>query len=371
MKIVFIGGRDILKVGGIENYMLNLATQLVRMGHEPIVYCESDRFHEEIINGFKVVYLKGLKSNFLCKPWVGLKATVRTIFHEHNVDIIHYNAWPPSLWSPLARCCGIKSLMQGHGLEWKRSKYSPRQQRIMKFMEWLTAHTNQNLIMCSDDQTKYFKEIYNREAVTIPTAINLPDSDYENESKILERFKLEKKKYFLFLARLVQDKNPDYLIRAFKKAKTNGYSLVIAGNNPTDEFYVKYLHSLGEHHENIIFTDAVYGDDKETLLKNAYTFCIPSTIEGLSISLLEAMSRKIPIIASSIPANKEVLDEDTALWVRPENEDDLIKAFETAINNSTFLASTIEPNYRLVKRNYTWESVTEKYIRHISTIVKK
>ena len=33
MKIAFIGGRDIHKLGGIENYMYNLATELVKLGH--------------------------------------------------------------------------------------------------------------------------------------------------------------------------------------------------------------------------------------------------------------------------------------------------------------------------------------------------
>lgn len=368
MKIVFIGGRDIHQVGGIENYMLNLATQLVRMGHEPIVFCESDHNKETMVNGFKVIYMRGPESNLICKPWVGLKATLYTLLHERNVDIIHYNAWPPSLWSPVARICGINSLMQGHGLEWQRSKYSRFQQRIMKTMEWVTAHLNRNLIMCSDDQRRYFKEKYNRDATTIPTAINLPADTSGNESDVLNRFGLKSKRYFLFLARLVQDKNPNYLIQAFKKANANGYKLVIAGNNPANPEYVKHLHSLAERREDIVFTDAVYGDDKEILLQNAFAFCIPSTIEGLSISLLEAMSRKIPVIASIIPANKEVLDEKSALWVRPENEEDLIRAFENAVENPELLESTVDGNYKKVRDNYTWKSVAEKYIKYISSL---
>ena len=50
MKIAFIGGRDIHKLGGIENYMYNLATELVKLGHEPVVYCESDRNEKELVN---------------------------------------------------------------------------------------------------------------------------------------------------------------------------------------------------------------------------------------------------------------------------------------------------------------------------------
>lgn len=364
MKIVFIGGRDIHKLGGIENYMLNLATHLVKFGHEPIVFCESDHNGEELINGFKVIYMRGLRSNLLCKPWVGLKATLYTIFRIKSVDFIHYNAWPPSLWSPLAKCFGIRSLMQGHGLEWQRSKYTPMQQRIMKLMEWYTAHINQNLIMCSDGQTEYFKSKYNKLAVTIPTAINLPDPTLK-DSDILNRFNLASKKYILFLARLVQDKNPNYLITAFQKANSMGWKLVIAGNNPANEEYVHHLHSLASKNKNIIFTGAVYGDDKETLLRNAGIFCIPSTIEGLSISLLEAMSRKLPIIASDISANHEVLESNRALWVIPEDENSLKTAIETGITTYDAFKESIEYNYKKVCESYTWPIVTQRYINYL------
>ena len=368
MKIVFIGGRDIHKLGGIENYMFNLASQLVKKGHEPIVFCESDHNGEEIINGFRVIYMKGLRSNILCKPWVSLKATLRTLLFFTKVDFVHYNAWPPSLWSPLTRLKGIKSLMQGHGLEWQRSKYSPKQQKLMRFMEKITAYTNQHLIMCSNDQTCYFKYHYGRTAVTIPTAINLPDLTKILNSNILSDFKLTPKRYFLFMARLVKDKNPDILIKAFNQLKNVDYKLVIAGDNPTMPKYVDYLKKLARENPNIIFTGAVYGEDKEQLLQNAYTFCLPSTIEGLSISLLEAMSYKLPIIASNISANKEVLALDKAVWVIPEDIPSTVKAFQFCISNRLNISSMIEDNYIKVRDNYTWDKVADLYIEYLSKL---
>ena len=367
MKIVFIGGKDIHKLGGIENYMYNLATQLVKFGHEPIVFCESDHNGEEIVNGFRVIHMTGSKSNLICKPWVGLKATLYTIVKIKNVDFIHYNAWPPSLSSPLARCFKIKTLMQGHGLEWQRSKYSSRQQRIMRIMECVTAYINRNLIMCSDDQTRYFKEKYNRIATTIPTAVNIPDNP-SKETDLFRRMGIKPKKYLLFLARLVQDKNPNYLIEAFKKVNALNYQLVIAGDNPGDPEYVKSLHRLAEGHNNIIFTGAIYGEDKNSILKYAYGYCLPSTIEGLSISLLEAMAYKLPIIASDIPANREILRENDAIWHAPENLDELTIAISKAIENKERFFSSIERNYNRVVEKYTWDKVTIKYLNYLESI---
>lgn len=370
MKIVFIGGRDINLLGGIENYMLNLSSQLVKMGHTPIVFCESDHNAEKYINGFRVIYLKGLKSPFLCKPYVGLKATFIATFKLKNVDLIHYNAWPPSLWNFIARIRGIPSLMQGHGLEWQRSKYSPFQRKIMKFMEWVTAHLNRNLIMCSEEQTQYFKKYYNREAETIPTAINLPSDKKENlDENVFKHLEISPNKYFLFLARLVKDKNPHYLISAFRKINNRGYKLVIAGDNPADRMFVNELRDLAGDNSDIVFTGAIYGEEKDVLLRNAFAFCLPSTIEGLSIALLEAMSYKLPIIASNIQANKEVLDKNSALWIKPEDIISLKDALEYAVNNPEVLKNMVKLNYSKVKNKYTWDKVAIKYLKHVEKII--
>lgn len=367
MKIIFIGCRDIKILGGIESYMVNITKELVNMGHEPIIYCESDRNSIEMHNGVRVIHMKGFKSMVICKPWVSLKATIRTLFKEKDVSIIHYNAWPPSLWSFIPRMFGVKSLMQGHGLEWQRSKYSPIQKKIMKFMEMVTAHTNQHLIMCSEGQTKYFKEIYNKNATTISTAVNLPPANGTNEKETLEKFGLEKKKYFLFMARLVQEKNPDYLIDGFNKCKNGDMKLVIAGSNDANPVYVKKLHKMAEGNKNIVFTGAVYGYEKDAIIRNAYTFCIPSTIEGLSIGLLEALSYKLPVIASDIDANRELLDDD-AVWVRYENAEDISKAIEFCICNKETIDKFIDLNYKKVVDNYTWNKVANKYVEYLTRI---
>jgi len=367
MKLVFIGGRGIHILGGIENYMLNLTRELTRLGNECIVYCESDHYEVEMLDGVKVIYQPGPKSNLLCKPWCGLKATLRTVFREKGVSAIHYNAWPPSLWCWIPRMFGTPSMMEGHGLEWQRSKYSAMARKIMKLMERLTACLNQHLIMCSEGQVNYFQREYGKKSVCIPGAVALPDLSAENTSDILERFGLTPRKYFLFMGRLVQDKNPDYLIRAFNKARVADYKLVIAGSNDAMPDYVDMLHRLGADNPDVIFTGAVYDKDKAKLLQYAYCFCIPSTIEGLSIVMMEAASYQLPVIASDIDANREFLGDD-AVYVRPENEEDLIKALEYATDHSEELDRQWRVNYQKIVDNYTWDKVAVKYVDYLHSI---
>ena len=366
MKIAFIGGRDIRTLGGIENYIFNLSTHLVQLGHEPIVYCESDRNDTEMVNGFKVVYHKSFGGRYLCKILLSFKSTLHALTKEQGVELFHYNAWPPSLWSWIPRVFGKSALLEGHGLEWKRTKYSPLQQKIMHFMEWLTAKMHRNILVVSDEQRLYFAANYSRKCVTIPTAVNLPSAD-EPQSDILSRYNVVEGRYFLYLGRLVQDKNPDYLIKAFHKASVAGYKLIIAGSNDQLPEYVHYLHSLAEGDENIVFTGAVYGADKATLLRNCTAFCIPSTIEGLAITLLEAMSYGRVCIASDIPSNREGL-ADNGIWVPAEDVDALAEKIGFVAENYASLAHIGEQNFERVVHNFTWDSVARRYVEYISTL---
>ena len=169
------------------------------------------------------------------------------------------------------------------------------------------------------------------------------------------------------MGRLVQDKNPDYLIRAFIQAKTDGYKLVIAGSNDALPEYVEQLHQLGAGHEDVVYTGAVYNDDKDMLLRCAYCFCLPSTIEGLSIVMMEASSYHLPVIASDIDANREFLGDD-AIYVRPENEDDLVKSIEYAIEYPEKMQEFVSINYQKILDKYTWDKVALKYVDYLKSI---
>lgn len=370
MKIAFIGGRDIHTLGGIETYMYHLCSELVERGYQPIVYCESDHIGVEYVNGFKVVHWVSPKSIYVCKIWLGLRSTLHALFREKNVRVFHYNAWPPSLWSWIPRLMGRTSVMMGHGLEWKHTKYSSWQKKLMRFMERWTAYTNTHLIMCSDVQTAYFKEKYGRKCITVPGAIDLPDLLQIPHSGILARYALSPRKYFLYLGRLSKEKNPDYLIRAFLKGHMGDFKLVIAGANDTAPDYVQSLHSLAANSSDIVFTGAVYGEEKACLLYNCMAFCIPSTTEGLSIALLEAMSYAKPVIASDIDANKEALGDISAnLWVKAEDEDSLSRQIVYCVEHVPEMEKVGLLNRKRAEDFYTWDKTTKKYIDYVNSII--
>lgn len=370
MKIAFIGGRDIHKLGGIEAYMFNLCTELVKMGHEPLVWCESDRDEDEWVNGFHVIHQKSPDSKYRVKPMLGLMAVKRTLKEHPDIQLYHFNHGGPAfLGGPWARLHRRTTLIQQHGIEFRRTKWSKFERFLMRCSERYAIKTcGKFSTSVSLEQVERTEKVYHKHCYYVPTAVNLPTEI--NDESVLERFGLKHEGYFLYLGRLVQDKNPDYLIKAYSASDVSGRKLVVAGSNDTDPDYVAYLKGLANGNNNVIFTGAVYGDDKETLMKHCAAFCIPSTIEGLAITLLEAMSYGRICIASDIPANKEGL-ADNAVWVKAEDVETLKDAILKVNNDFEALKPSGQKNYERIKEMFTWPKVAQQYMDMVNDIMAK
>lgn len=365
MKIAFIGGRTFHHADGIATFMFHLATELVKMGHEPIVFCEDDKSYEEIINGFKVIHRKSFKSAFMTKPILGLRATLHCLFKEKEVRYFHYNTWAPALLSShIPLLFGRKVLMQSHGLEWKRTKYSEKKQKLIKKIEAYSAFVNKHWTMVSQEQTDYFANHYGRKCTTITCAVEMPRE--EMKSDFLDRYGLKKNEYFLYMGRLVQDKNPDYLIRGFVSAGLEGKKLVLCGGADGNDKYEQYLKSLTES-DDVIFTGPIFGADKDAAFRNCYAFCIPSTLEGLPMSLLEAMSYGKITIASDIPACHEALG-DSGIYVPYEDEKAITSALQDLVAHESIYESQGEANILRAATLFSWGNTTKKYLEFLNTL---
>ena len=365
MKIAFIGGRTIHHADGIATFMFHLATELAKMGHEPIVFCESDKNCETILNGFKVIERKSFSSAFLTKPLLGLRATLHCLFKEKNVQVFHYNTWAPALLaSHLPLLFGRKVVMQGHGLEWRRTKYSSKKQTIIKIIEAYSAHVNKHWTMVSQEQTDYFAKHYGRICKTITCAVEMPGE--EQKSDFLHRYGLKGNDFFLYMGRLVQDKNPDYLIKGFINACLKDKKLVLCGGVDGNTKYEAYLKSITDS-KDIVFAGPVFGADKDVAFRNCYAFCIPSTLEGLPMALLEAMSYGKIAIASDIPACHEALG-DSGIYVPYENDKAIAEAMMGLVNDEAKYEWQKEANKQRAQKYFSWGNTTEQYLEFVDNL---
>ena len=143
------------------------------------------------------------------------------------------------------------------------------------------------IIVLSKNMQRYFSERYNRTTCFIPNGIERPK--IIEQDLIRREYGLEKDKYILFLGRRVPEKGLTYLIDAFKNVDTD-FKLVIAGGSSDTDTYTDQIKNMAKDDLRILFTGFVQGKMLEELYSNAYVYVLPSDVEGMPLSLLEAMS---------------------------------------------------------------------------------
>jgi glycosyltransferase involved in cell wall biosynthesis len=246
-------------------------------------------------------------------------------------------------------------VVQTHGLEWKRDKWGIVGRTFFKLADYTAVYFPNRTTAVSKVQKQYYEERFGREIVFIPNGVNPVE---KRAPKWLLTQGIQPGCFILFAARLVEEKGVHFLIEAFKNIQTD-MQLVIAGDAAHAEKYKTSLRSLAGDDPRIIFTGFLTGEPLEELFSNAYLFCLPSTIEGLPVALLEAMNYGNCCLASDIPENLEAL-ENYGYTFRNRDVEDLHRVLKGLIENLARVAEKKEPALAHVRRNYSWDRVAEQ-----------
>ena len=181
----------------------------------------------------------------------------------------------------------VQDLTSG-GIDWQREKWqSGLGSKFIHQGEKNAVKYADEVIVLSKGVQDYFKETYGRETHFIPNGVNRPQ--IRETSLITDKFGLKKDSYILFLGRLVPEKGIRYLVEAFKNVKTDKKLVIAGGSSDTDSF-MEELKDLAKGDDRILFTGFVQGAMLDELYSNTYIYTLPSDLEGMPLSLLEAMS---------------------------------------------------------------------------------
>ncbi len=368
MKIAMIGHKRIpSREGGIEIVVGKLCEEMVKRGHSVTAYNRKSRHvagkefdngkHQKEYNGVKLVWVPTPNSSKLNAIVYSAFATLRAVLKGY--DVIHFHAEGPSAMVPLAKLFGKRCIVTIHGLDWQRAKWGGFATKFLKFGEKTAAKYADEVIVLSKNVQDYFKNTYGRETVFIPNGIEMPE--IKGNSLIKERYSLEKDGYILFLGRIVPEKGLHYLIDAFMKTDTDK-KLVIAGSTSHSDEYVEEVNKLAENDNRIIFTGFVQGQELEELYSNAYIYCLPSDLEGMPISLLEAMSYSNCCLTSDIAECTEVCG-DSAVSFKAGDVDDLHKKLYFLLKNPQEVQKYKSTAADYVCSKYNWQDVTEQTLK--------
>jgi len=355
MRIAYIAVKGMPIGGGIEKLTEEIGSRLVRKGHQVVVYSSGDYGTSDgEIKGMEIRTVPSINTKVLHKLSICFNA-VRDVIARDDVDLVHVHAVGPSLFSIFPRMKGIPTVVQTHGLEWKRDKWGSIGKTFFKLADYTAIYFPNRTTAVSKVQKNYYEKKFGRDIVHIPTGVNIAKRC--KPRWILEQ-RLEPNRYILFAARLVEEKGAHYLIDAFRPIQTD-MKLCIAGDAAHSEKYKTSLKHKAAGDARIIFPGFVNGKPLEELFSNAYLFCLPSTLEGLPIALLEAMSYGNCCVASDIPENLEAIEE-YGYTFRNRDPEDLGRVLTDLIEHSEKVDSKKEAAKSHVLKNYSWDKIADQ-----------
>lgn len=366
MKIAMIGHKRIpSREGGVEIVVEELATRLVQQGHKVDVYnrkgkniqdknADKEKRKLKEYKGINIKTIFTINKKGLDALIYSFFATIRALFGKY--DVIHYHAEGPCsmIWIP--HIFKIRTIATIHGLDWQRSKWGGFATKYLKFGEKMVAKYADEVIVLSKGVQKYFKDKYNRDTNFIPNGVNKPE--IRQASIIKQKYGLEKDSYILFLARIVPEKGLHYLLDAFKEVKTNK-KLVISGGASHTNDYLDEIKEKASRDNRVIMTGFVQGQELEELFSNCYLYCLPSDVEGMPISLLEAMSYGCNCLVSDIEENVQVIQKLENTF-KKANVNDLKEKLELYINKEF---NYNNDNADHILKKYNWDNVVTKTMK--------
>lgn len=364
MKIAMIGHKRIpSREGGVEIVVEELATRLVKEGNIVDVYnrkgknvqdknADKDKQKLKTYKGVNIKTIFTINKKGLDALIYSFLATIKALFGKY--DVIHYHAEGPCAMIWIPHLFKIRTVATIHGLDWQRSKWGGFATKYLKFGEKMAAKYADEIIVLSKGVKKYFKDVYNRDTHFIPNGVNKPVTREPNIIK--NKYGLEKDNYILFLARIVPEKGLHYLIEAYKNIDTDKKLVIAGGASHTNE-YLEKIKEIAKKDDRIIMTGFVQGEELEELFSNCYLYCLPSDVEGMPISLLEAMSYGCSCLISDIEENTQIADKYSYTF-KKSNIDDLKLKLKNIIQKKHEFSKEEISEY--IKEKYNWDSVIKR-----------
>lgn len=368
LRIAMIGHKRVpSREGGVEIVVEEISKRLVKQGHTVHAYNRrgqhiSGKEYETVskrineYDGIKLIQIFTVNKKGLAALTSSFFATIRALFGKY--DVIHYHAEGPSAMLLIPHIFGIRTISTIHGLDWKRAKWGGFATKYLKFGEWVAAKYADEVIVLSKNVQEYFKEKYNRETKFIYNGIER--TQLIPASIIEEKWNLKKNEYILFLGRIVPEKGLSYLIDAFKKVNTSK-KLVIAGGASDTNKFMNEIKEKASKDDRIVFTGFVTGRILEELYSNAYIYVLPSDIEGMPISLLEAMSYANCCVVSDIPECSEVVEENGVIF-KQGNVNDLNNKLQWLCENEDIVEKYKNEAAEFITKKYNWDDVVSKTV---------
>lgn len=365
MNIAILGTRGIPNnYGGFEQFAEILSVGLKKRGHSVTVY--NPHFHP-----YKLPDYHGVKIVSVWHPEPALGSPANFIFDylclrdalRQKFDIyleLGYSTVVPSLF--LLNLRGKPVVFNMDGLEWKRTKFSARTQRFMRWLEKIAVQKIQHMVSDNGGIRGYFMKAYQKDSVVIPYGATVFK---DPEEAILQHYQVEPHRYSMLIARLEPENNIEMILEGYKLSQDSDPFIVI-GNHETA--YGQVLKNMFQHVSGIRFIGGLYNLPH---LNNLRYFCKlyfhGHSVGGTNPSLVEAMGSGAFISAHQNPFNAAVLGENAYYFSSIQEVATLLSRYhEVSLKRNSFIAG----NQKSVETTYSWEHIIDQYEQYFEQITQ-
>lgn len=363
LRIAFLGMKCMpaLGQGGVEVVVEELSTRMAKMGHQVTCYNRSGKQGGKkgltTYKGVRIVNVPTIDKRGLAAMSASTVAAIRAAFGLY--DVVHFHAEGPCAMLWLPKLMGKRCIATIHGLDHQRAKWGRLASTYIMLGEKCAVRFADEVIVLSKGVQDYFQKTYGRKTRFIPNGVNRPK--LHEADLIRKKYGLEKDGYILFLARLVPEKGLHYLILAYRQVQTDKKLVIAGGTSDTDQF-VRELKAMAAGDDRILFTGFVRGQMLEELYSNAYLYTLPSDLEGMPLSLLEAMSYGNCCLVSDIAECTEVV-EDKAMVFLQGNVEDLREKLQTACDQEELVRGYKKDAAEFICGKYDWDEIAAETVR--------
>lgn len=393
MRILYSlhGYKPAYRLGGPIVSVSALAENLVKRGHQVVVFASNSNLDEDLdlpinqpvmVNGVEVWYFEHkepLKKYFSFIPYISqsvgylysplLNKVIKQKIQEF--DLVHTQTpfvYPTYAVGRAAICNGVPLFYQ------QRGAFAPgyMQFRGLKKRIYISLYERSlmkkavSLIALNDAEVKFYQTLrVNTPCQIVPNGVNM--SDYiqrmDGEIRLNNQFLIKPEDFvILSLARLHSVKGADFLLDVFLQIfnKYPSACLVLAGpdQHGFKETLLRIIKNAGAN-DRVAIPGAVIGNLKRDLLARADLFCLPSIAEGFSMSILEAMASKTPVLVTP-ECNFPSLAEKSAGWIVEKKKEIWVDTISYLIENPSELSLRGKNAFNLVRNLYTLENVVDK-----------
>lgn len=358
LKVAIMGAKGYPYVyGGYDTMIKELGERLSERGVHVRVYNHRSLFEDRprFINGIECIYTPAIESKTLTQLTHTFTSMIHACFSDVDVIfVVNSGNGPFGLISKLFR---KPTAINVDGLEWLRPKWKGMGSKYFFWASKMATKFYDQVINDSEEMRRVYLELFNADSKVIAYGANPKET---MDPKLIEKWNLESKSYYLIVGRLVPDNNADLIIEGFLKSDSKRI-FAIVGDVPFEDEWANRLKNIQD--DRLLFTGYVTDPDElAALYGHSYAYFHGHEFGGTNPAMLKAMGYGCAILALDTPFNQEMLQNGKHGWYFEKDVESVKKIVEKAEAEPEKMEEFRMTARSGLTQKYNWDYVTDQYL---------